>query len=236
VRALLDRKSIQLRNLGIADAVFAPSRFLAGMFTQNGFSHGWLEVVPYGLEPGRIVPIAAVRPRRPLRLGFCGVLSPWKSPHVVVEAVRRTSAAVALRVHGRTEEPMFRDYIDKVLAAALGDPRITFAGPYAEAQVAQVFADMDLLVVPSTWYENTPFVVLEAFAAGVPVIASDLGGLSEIVREGENGLLFEAGNAAALARTIERVADDPVLFSQLRPRRPPDITANYDRFERAYGR
>lgn len=234
LRALLDRKDTQLRNLGLADAVLAPSRFLADMFGKNGFPRERITVVPYGLEPGRIVPIATARPRRPLRLAFCGVLSPWKAPHLVVEAVRASAAPVELRVHGRTEESMFAGYIAKVRAAAGGDPRITFPGPYAAAQAPQVFADMDALVVPSTWYENTPFVVLEAFAAGVPVIASDLGGLKEVVRDGENGLLFRAGDAMSLRATIERLAAEPGLHARLLPKAPPGIAQDYDRFTAAY--
>ena len=144
--------------------MFAPSRFLADMFRKNGLDHPGFETVPYGLEPGRVKPLPATRPRTPLRLGFCGVLSPWKAPHLLVDAVRCSAANVQLTVHGRIEEPMFQSYIDGVIAAAAGDPRITFAGSYGEQDTPRVFAEMDVLVVPSTWYENTPFVVLEAFA------------------------------------------------------------------------
>jgi glycosyltransferase involved in cell wall biosynthesis len=234
LRALLDRKTVQLRHLAEADAVVAPSRFLAELFAKNGFPRQRIEVVPYGLEAGRVAPSAVQRPRRPLRLGFCGVLSPWKAPHLAVEAVRGTRAEVRLTVHGRTHEPMFQGYIDGVVAAAAGDPRIHFAGAYDAVDASRVFADMDVLVVPSTWYENTPFVVLEAFAAGVPVLASDLGGVAEVVRDGENGALFRAGDAAALRAAIERVAGDPQWFARLRPAVPPGIAENYERFAAAY--
>jgi glycosyltransferase involved in cell wall biosynthesis len=96
-----------------------------------------------------------------------------------------------------------------------------------------VFADMDVLVVPSTWYENTPFVVLEAFAAGVPVIASDLGGLGEIVSE-QNGLLFAAGDPRALRRRIEQVAGDPGWFAGLDVRPLDGIGACFDRLHAGY--
>ena len=233
-RARLDRAATQFRHLAEADVVFAPSRFLAGMFVRNGFPASRLTVLPYGLEPDRIQAIPVTRPRRPLRLGFCGVLSPWKAPHLAVEAVRSTTADVTLQVHGRVDEPMFQDYIDRMRAAATGDPRIVFAGPYAAAQAPRVFADMDVLIVPSTWYENTPFVVLEAFAAGVPVLASDLGGLAEVVRDGENGTLFRAGDAASLRAAIERLAADPGWFTRLRFPQPPSIAGNHEAFAAAY--
>lgn len=234
LRALLDRPAIQRENLLQADAVFAPSRFLATMFARNGVAHPRMEVVPYGLDPGRITPAPASRPRTPLRLGFCGVLSPWKAPHLAIAAVRQTRAPVVLTVHGRLEEPMFADYIASLQAAAAGDPRITFAGAYGAADASRVFADMDALVTPSTWYENTPFVVLEALAAGVPVIASDLGGLSELVRDGDNGALFAPGDAASLAAAIERIATRSHWFEPAAFRTAPSNASGYDRFRAAY--
>ncbi|MFY9343209.1 MAG: glycosyltransferase [Planctomycetota bacterium] len=235
LRALLDRPESQLRALAQADAIVAPSRFLAAMFAKNGVPAERMTVVPYGLAPDRIVPIAVSRPRSPLRLGFCGVLSPWKAPHLAIEAVRGSAANVTLAIHGNAEEAMFAEYIAQCRALAGGDPRITYAGPYEEGEVARVFAELDVLVVPSTWYENTPFVVLEAFAAGVPVIASDLGGLAEVVQHERNGLLFHAGDVASLRGAIERLAGDTSLYARLRPQAPPDIAANFATFRRSYG-
>jgi glycosyltransferase involved in cell wall biosynthesis len=236
MRALVDRPRRQLANLAGADVVIAPSRFLVDMFARNGFPRERMTVVPYGLEPDRVVAIPTKRLRRPLRLGFCGVMSPWKAPHLVVEAVHHSSMDVQLRVHGRTQEGAFQAYIDSMLASAAGDTRIHFPGAYSAAEAAQVFADMDVLVVPSVWYENTPFVVLEAFAAGVPVIASDLGGLSEIIHHGENGLLFVAGNVGSLRVAIDKIATDPDCFGSLRVAPPVGIVQNYDQFAAIYRR
>lgn len=234
LRALLDRRTVQLRNLACADSVVAPSRFLAAMFAMNGFPAERISVVPYGLEPGRIVPLPAARPRTPLRLGFCGVLSPWKAPHIAAAAVRWSTLPVTLAVHGRLEEPMFADYIARLRETAGGDPRITFPGAYDAAGAPAVFAGLDALVVPSTWYENTPFVVLEAFAAGVPVLASDLGGLSEVVRDGENGLLFRAGDEQALRAAIARLVQEPGLYERLRPTPPRSTEHDGEAFAALY--
>ncbi|HEB54517.1 MAG TPA: hypothetical protein ENI87_14795, partial [bacterium] len=91
-QALLARKRIQLENLAQADAVAAPSRFLADMFRRNGLQHEGFLSVPYGLTPDRIERRPVSRPRSPLRLGFCGVLSPWKGAHLLVDAVMRSEA------------------------------------------------------------------------------------------------------------------------------------------------
>ena len=169
-----------------------------------------------------------------MRIGFCGVLSPWKGLHIAVEAVRGCSPEVELQIHGRDLEPMFQDYIDGVRVLAEGDPRIRFMGAYEASEASRVFQEMDVLVVPSTWYENTPFVVLEAFAAGVPVLASDLGGLSEIVVEGVNGMLFPAGDAAGLRSAIERIVGDPDWFRRLRVKPPPTMAETSEALSVAY--
>ena len=73
--------------------------------------------------------------------------------------------------------------------------------------MADELSRIDVLVVPSIWYENAPLVVYSALAAGVPVVATDLGGLSETIVHGRNGLLFEPGNPAALAAELEPAGD-----------------------------
>ncbi len=236
LRALLDRPAAMLRNLATADAIVAPSRFLADMFARNGLPRDRVTVIPYGLTAGRITPVPATRPRTPLRLGFCGVLSPWKAPHLAIEAVRGSTANVTLTIHGNAAETMFADYIARCRTLAGDDRRITFAGPYGEADTGRVFAGIDALVVPSTWYENTPFVVLEAFAAGVPVLASELGGLAEVVQHERNGLLFRAGDAGALRVAVERLAGDAQLHARLQPTAPHDVAVDGAAFRRLYAR
>lgn len=232
--SLIRRKTVLLERLALADVVFAPSQFLADMFAKNGFAHDGLQVVPYGLEPDRVDRIEVQRPRHPLRVGFAGMLSPWKGPRIAVDAVLALDGPIQLKVHGPTGEPEFREYIDAMIEAAAGDERIEFCGPYGREQLGQALADMDLIAVPSTWYENTPFVILEAMEAGVPVIAADLGGMSELIVEGQNGFLFPSNDAAGLAAVLQRCLDDPTLVAGLRVTPPGRIADNYDVFREAY--
>jgi glycosyltransferase involved in cell wall biosynthesis len=97
-----------------------------------------------------------------------------------------------------------------------------------------VLAKLDVLVVPSLWYENTPFSVLEALHTGVPVVASDLGGLAEIVVEGQSGFLFPAGDARTLAALLESIAADPERLSALSSPQPPSIDDNLTRLQTLY--
>ncbi len=235
LHALLSRKERQFQNLALADVIFAPSRFLADVFRNNGFDHGGFRLGHYGLEAGRVTRAAVARPRSPLRIGFCGILSPWKGPDLVVDAVRGSGLDCRLTIHGRLEEAMFQEYIDSLVASAEGDPRIRFAGGYSEEQISEVFAEMDVLVVASTWYENTPLVVFEAFAAGVPVLVADLGGMSEMVTE-RNGLVFEAGSVESLRAQLRRIATDREWWRRLDVQPLPGISDCYERYRAAYER
>ncbi len=90
-----------------------------------------------------------------------------------------------------------------------------FLGQISNDSVGQALAESDVVVVPSLWYENSPVVIQEAFAARVPVIASNLGALTEKVTNEVTGLLFEPGNAGDLRRALLRLAADPILLQRL---------------------
>jgi glycosyltransferase involved in cell wall biosynthesis len=85
----------------------------------------------------------------------------------------------------------------------------------------EVLAGAGVAVVSSIWCENNPLVIQEAFTAQVPVIVSDLRGISEFVKDGAYGLLFECGNASDLARQMRKIIDDPSLRDRLRAGIPP---------------
>jgi glycosyltransferase involved in cell wall biosynthesis len=75
-------------------------------------------------------------------------------------------------------------------------------------------SELDVLAVPSRWHENAPGVIFEAFAVRLPVVATDLGGLSEFARHEENGLLFELENASDLTRQLRRLDEEPGLLER----------------------
>src|SRR4030095_13568583 len=85
------------------------------------------------------------------------------------------------------------------------DCDITFCGPVDRARIAEAFGRIDCLVMPSLWLENSPVVIQEAFAAGVPVIASGQGGMAELIDDGRSGRLFPAGDTGALAEHLKAI-------------------------------
>ena len=219
-----------------AEAVLAPTAFLRDVFVQNGIAAAQIRHCSYGIDTaGLAAGAAAARPAsRPLTFGFFGSFAPHKAPHVLVEAMAKVRGDCRALLRGRASD--FPDYSGPLLAAAARDPRITVQGPYERAQLAEVLGSIDVLVVPSTWHENAPFVVLEARAAGLPVLASRFGGLVEVVRDGVDGELFAPGDGNALAACLQRLVDEPDRLARYRAAvsPPKTLAAAVDEFEGVY--
>lgn len=98
---------------------------------------------------------------------------------------------------------------------SLAPPAVTFCGEQPREVVLRTMNSASLLVVPSTWFEGFPMVIAEAFASGLPVLASDIGALAEIVRPGVNGAHFSAGDARSLAEALRTLLSDRAMLAQL---------------------
>jgi glycosyltransferase involved in cell wall biosynthesis len=157
-----------------------------------------------------------------LRLGYFGRLDPAKGIDILIEAVRRISSALlrldifAVRQIGSV--PYARDLERR----AAGDQRIVFRPALPPEAVRGAMRACDLVAVPSRALETGPLVVLEAFAAGTPVIGARLGGIAELVTDGIDGVLVPSDKPAEWARAILDLANRPDRIARLRAGiRPP---------------
>ena len=203
LEAALDRRASRLRAaLGSADLLLAPTSFARA------------RALAFGLPAARVrlAPLGAVthppRPRRAgarRRFGFIGTLAPHKGVHMLVEALTGlTDASVSLDLWGSAS--VHPAYVDSLRRAARGDPRIRFRGAFPEGSQQSVLAELDALVLPSVWWETTGLVLLEAMAAGLPVVASEIGGVPEVVVHGTTGLLVPPGDSQALRAALAQLA------------------------------
>lgn len=192
------------------DLFVAPSSAMAAEFERFGVSRDRLEVSDYGFA-GLTRP-----PRRevvgPVRIGFVGTLVWHKGAHVLLEAARSLRGAFDIHVHG--DLATFPSYTARLRRDATGLP-VTFHGGFDQALVADVFAGLDVLVVPSLWPENSPLVIHEAFMNGVPVVGARVGGIPELVVDGVSGLLYDAFSAPALAAQLQSLVDRPAGVARL---------------------
>jgi glycosyltransferase involved in cell wall biosynthesis len=186
---------------GAVDVFVCPSQFLARVMQAAGVFPDRVQVVNHFAD----VDGTPVKVQRGGNLLFAGRLSHEKGIDVLIEALALTRATTALDIagdgpaRGRLEEQ----------ARRMVPGRVRFHGRLDKGALQELMRSSIACVVPSRWYENQPMTVLESFGSGVPVVASDLGGLPELVRDGTDGWLVPAENPMALAAALDRVWADP---------------------------
>jgi glycosyltransferase involved in cell wall biosynthesis len=211
---LIDRPAVLGRALGAYRAAISPSTFLARAYEDNGFPIA-VTVSHHGVDFDR-----APKPRSPdpsqVRLGFIGQIAPHKGVHLLIDALRAANEpSLSLAIWGPHDQAP--DYLQRLQASSAGLP-VHFCGPAKPSEIPHVLAGMDFLVIPSTWYENCPFVLLEGLATHTPVVIADVLGMTEFVEHGGNGFHFRRGDVAALTEVLRRIAQSQGLAQQMSAR------------------
>jgi glycosyltransferase involved in cell wall biosynthesis len=212
VRALRRARDVAV---GRAAHLVVPSDALRRMALGWGIPEERITLVPNPVAaPPEEAPREELRRKYGLEgptLVFAGRLAPQKALDVALDALVRTSGVTLLIAGDGPEEPRLREH-----AAKLGlDGRVRFLGAQPRSVVFELLRAADGALLTSNW-ENFPHMVVEALAVGTPVLATAVGGVSEIVRDGENGLLVPAGDVDAVAGAIDRYFEDAALRERLR--------------------
>ena len=173
------------------------------------------------LEPGTSYPLPLLRGGlgwgQPLRLVYFGRLDPTKGVKILIQALlSKPQLHATLDIYGISQSTSTNSYENQIQNLVQSDPRINFKPPVSAAQVVQTMKEYDLLAVPSQWLETGPMVVLEAFAASIPVMGSNLGGIAELVQDNVNGILVEASSINAWANELEQLCDHRDNLEQLK--------------------
>ena len=230
VRALRLARDLELRQ---AAHVFTPSAYLRDLAVSWGVRADRVSVLPNPAPP-----LPELSERAELRrsfelsgdtLAFAGRLTAQKSLEVALAALARVDGVTLLIAgEGDRRAPLERR------TAELGlEDRVRFLGPQPRERVLELFRAADAVVLSSSW-ENFPHAVVEALAAGTPVLATAIGGVAEVVHDGENGLLVPVGDAEALAGAVRRYFADGALRERLHAAAAPSV-AEYAP-ERIFGR
>jgi len=219
VRLLRATRNTALRR---ATRVVVPSAYLRDLAVAWGVPPERLEVVP---NPAPPLPALPSRDEARARLGLngftlaaAGRLTRQKALEDALDAVARTHD-VTLVVAGDGPE---RSALERRATALELEQRVRFAGALSRDEVLTLFRAADAALLTSSW-ENLPHSVVEALAVGTPVLATRVGGVPEVVRDGENGLLVPTGDVDAIAGAIGRLAADGELRAALASRAPASV-------------
>lgn len=215
-QALAKRKSAIAARFPLLKKIFVSSRHAQTTLERNGITGGNFRILPFGLKDHGYVKRVRARNGNALVLGYIGQFLPHKGLHVLMDALRLLpeDCPVKIKVYAKIpakETQYVRDFFDH----AKTDKRIKYEGTFENEKFPAVLDDIDALVIPSIWHENMPLVSLSAQAAGCPLIASDVGGISDVISDGTNGLLFKTGSAHDLRNCILQLLSDENMLSRL---------------------
>jgi glycosyltransferase involved in cell wall biosynthesis len=214
------------RFIGKVDHVVAVCQWVRDVLRRNGVPGDKITLSRQGIDDAP-VPARRAAPAAsdPLRIGYFGRIDRTKGPDLLAEALSLIpSADVSIHIHG------IRQAGADALAGWLKrqtsrDPRLRLLPAVPPSRVTDVMTGFDIVAIPSRWLETGPLVALEAFAAGVPVLGANQGGIAEVVRDGIDGMLVAPDDPAEWAAAIARLADDRALLVGLRAGIAPPRTA-----------
>lgn len=196
------------------DHIIAPSSYTRDRLVLNNFPVERITVSPYGITP----PPADFQkmPSTKIRFGYIGRITPIKGVHLLIDAFSRLNLQdrAELTLYGRADINA-ELYMQELKQKAGNTANINFAGFVDNAQISALYRQIDVLVVPSLWPENSPITILEAQAHGIPVIASDVGGITDLIRHNVNGLIYVNQQVDDLMEQITRCVESPELVDLL---------------------
>ncbi len=241
VADVTERRTTLRTALNAANLVICPSRYLISKFAEFGYDTERFVFMRQGLNtPTDHKTVVAKGESGILRLGYIGQIKIHKGVDLIVDAVVSlcdSGHKVSLDLWGsETEEP---EYTQMLKERSANYPTIHWNGRYTGAKVWEVLAAIDVLTVPSRWYENSPNVILEAFEMKLPVIATNLGGMAELVEHEKTGLVFELNDLDDLIAQLKRLVSEAGLIDKLRANIPAvktiheemsDLVEVYERF------
>lgn len=236
------RKLYIQRFFGLVDHFVSPSEFLAERYVEWGVPKERMSVIENVTMPvAARQPTAEIRENDDLlRVGFFGQVSFLKGINTLFEAAEimeeRKVDNIFFEVYGDYSGQPAEFQAEFLARLAKTGRNVKFYGSYDQSRVDRLMQAVDVVVVPSNWWENSPVVIQEALRNRRPVICSDIGGMAEKVRHGIDGFHFPVGNSVALASLLLKLAQSPGLLADLEKtmRQPSTVDQIRDRHAQLY--
>lgn len=202
-----------------ADLVCSTSQYMIGHLREFVRPNCMIEQVPFGVNCERFRPVKSegtkICDRKEFRIGFVKTLSTKYGPHVLIRAMQRIVEALPhaqLIMAGRG--PLLEELQGLVRNMGLDD-HVKFVGFVPNDEVSRLMQTFDVFVNCSVCPESFGVAILEASSCGLPVVATRVGGVSEVCRDGETGIMVDPNDSGALAKAIIQIAKDPELREKM---------------------
>ncbi|WP_459618480.1 glycosyltransferase family 4 protein [Bordetella sp. 2513F-2] len=203
----------------LIDGFVAPSEFLRQRYIDWGLRPDQIVVIENGqADEPPLPPRAAAEGEPRNRFAYFGQVNPYKGIDVVLEALTQLPKAdrkkIVLEIHGANLDHQPAEYKEKIMR--IREPLeqqgvLRWVGPYQPHEMRSRMANVDWVLVPSIWWENSPMVIQEAYVCGRPLLCSDIGGMAEKIQDGVTGLHVSTGNVMDWGAKLLK-ATDPILW------------------------
>ncbi|MEQ8764580.1 MAG: glycosyltransferase [Planctomycetota bacterium] len=210
------REAVFRAELMQVDQFIAPSEFIRQEYIRHvGLPPEQILYSDYGMDLELLRRDSPPVPGGRIRFGYMGTLIPSKGVDVIIKAFNQLPDDVPAEVNifGGPNR-WTQDYFESLKAEAT-HPGIHFRGRYMNTEISKTLDQIDVLIVPSLWFENSPLTLHEAAAARIPVITSDIGGMKEFVDRHRNGRTFRVGDPEDLRLRLEELLTEPSLIQEL---------------------
>jgi glycosyltransferase involved in cell wall biosynthesis len=194
--------------------VVFPTVFLKNMFSKKMYSEP-SDLIRFGNDYRYIrYNMKQYSETSDVRLGFLSSLLPHKGAHILVAAfIEAHQDNMSLKIFG---DPLHeQEYFEKMKNLSKNHP-VDFLGKYCNDDLESILEDLDVVILPSLWWENTPLVMLRALAHKVPVIVSDFPGMTEVVRDRVDGFVFRPGEFKDLENILKKIGKNPTLLNEIK--------------------
>lgn len=198
----------------LVSRVVFPTVFLKSMFSEKIFS-GKSDLIRFGNDYRYVrLNTRLYHEKSDVTLGFLSSFLPHKGVHILIKAfIQADQDNLSLKIYGDPLHEM--EYYNQLREESVNH-RIEFLGRYRNDDMDTILNDLDVVVLPSLWWENTPLVMLRALAHKVPVIVSDFPGMTEIIHDDENGFVFKPGDCNDLRKILEKIGRNPSLLNTIK--------------------
>ncbi|MBZ4645372.1 MAG: hypothetical protein JG777_861 [Clostridia bacterium] len=197
-----------------AKKVFAPSKFVANIF-RNEIKSLEIKIISHGIDISNLKQNQKkYKKGDKIVFGFTGSFNYHKGLHLIISAFQQIKLDnIELKIYGSGVE---NKYVKDILDEVKKDKRIELCGVYLKEEIGDILKKIDVLIIPSLWYETYCFVLHEAFACSIPVIASNIGILREKIDESNTGFIFEMGNVSMLKEIMENIVYYPEILNEIK--------------------
>ncbi|MCB9812847.1 MAG: glycosyltransferase family 4 protein [Pseudomonadales bacterium] len=211
---LIDHRSDKVREtLSQLDLVIFPTVFLYQEFSKWGFQSKQVIISEHGIDTSLFKKFTK-EPSKKIRFAFIGAIIPAKGLDILLKAWKKIdSSNVELKIYGKFD--LDKKYTSSIQSLISHSKSIKLEGTFKPEEIAQVFSEVDVLVLPSRWFENGPLVLRNSLLGKIPVIATNLGSNPEYINDPLNGLLFENEDENDLANKIEFLIEKPEKIKEM---------------------